>query len=350
MEEGKGLAYVLEQQAVFKGQLHPVDIKSVQNEADIWSLFTTIEEVVRPGDQVILDITNSFRFMPMLGMVLLNYLKVTKGIVVKGIYYGNFEAQENGVAPLMNLTHMAQLQDWTNATHSFVVHGISKGLEQLIHQEVMPYLKVPETRKAWKPFDGFKRSLKAITTALQTNRGTILVDGGLFKQLDESLAAINNRPLIAPLHPLLQLIQTKTQHFSRKEDWRNGLYAVEWCIEHGLIQQGITMLQETVVTYLCEKAGFDYKTKSERDEIAGVLYRLSQGRKEDLSTQQLDSSYQRTLPFLSKELLAAYNSLKDKARNDINHGGFSSVASPEKLENSLTDNFKIIKDIVLREP
>lgn len=346
LEAGKGLAYVLEQQAGCTGQLHPVDIETVQKETDIWALFARIEAVVQVGDQVILDITNGFRFMPMLGMVLLNYLKVTKGIVVKGIYYGNFEAREDGVAPLMELTQLAALQDWTNATHSFVAHGVSKALVQLIQDEVLPYLKEAETRQEGQPFRYFAQRLNALTEALQTNRGTDLVQGKLFEQLDNSMAQISGSILIPPLQPLLQLVQAKTQPFARVEDWRNGLQAVDWCIQHNLTQQGITMLQETIVTYLCIKMGLDYTTRHGRQVVSDILNHNILLR-QNPSTQQLAQHYQMTTPFLSNELLAVYNSLTSGARNDINHGGFSSNANPQRLKNNLSANFKVIKTLLL---
>ncbi|MDD3962408.1 MAG: TIGR02221 family CRISPR-associated protein, partial [Bacteroidales bacterium] len=60
-------------------------------ETDVWDVFDTIYEQLEENDEVYFDITHSFRSIPMLCMVLLNYAKYLKNITVKGIYYGAFE-------------------------------------------------------------------------------------------------------------------------------------------------------------------------------------------------------------------------------------------------------------------
>ncbi|MDY0388263.1 MAG: TIGR02221 family CRISPR-associated protein, partial [Methanolobus sp.] len=60
-------------------------------ESDVWDVFDTIYEQLEENDEVYFDITHSFRSIPMLCMVLLNYAKYLKNITVKGIYYGAFE-------------------------------------------------------------------------------------------------------------------------------------------------------------------------------------------------------------------------------------------------------------------
>lgn len=245
LEEGKGLACALARQEVGRGKLEAVAVEAL-GEGDHWTLFDHIEAVVESGDQVILEITHGVRFMPMLGMLLLRYLEKTKGIVVKGIYYGDGAMQQDGLIPLVELTH------WLQA-------------------------------------------------------------------------------------------------FPKAEDWRNGLQAVEWCLQHHLLQQSITLLQETVVTYLCLQAGLDHTTKAGRDAIAHTLHTqtlLSQGNS---SNQQLAKQYQMTTPFLSNELLAVYNSLNSMAKNHSDQGSFSSTSSPQQLEENLTTNLKAVKEILLTQ-
>ena len=58
------------------------------SEEEIWGLFNTIENKVEKGDEIYFDFTSGFRSLPMLGIVLLTYLKNTKDIVIGEIYYG----------------------------------------------------------------------------------------------------------------------------------------------------------------------------------------------------------------------------------------------------------------------
>jgi hypothetical protein len=41
------------------------------------------------------------------------------------------------------------------------------------------------------------------------------------------------------------------------DEHKNMMKVVNWCCEHNLIQQGITILQEGVITFLCERYGID---------------------------------------------------------------------------------------------
>src|SRR5690606_16601888 len=74
-----------------KAGIKTEDIPEGFSSEEIWSIFQKIVDNVHTGDIIYLDITHAFRSIPMLGMVLLNYLKALHRIEVKAIYYGAFE-------------------------------------------------------------------------------------------------------------------------------------------------------------------------------------------------------------------------------------------------------------------
>ena len=55
----------------------------------MWEIFEVIFDKLQEGDELYLDITNSFRYLPMLLVVLVNYAKLLKNVKVKAIFYGN---------------------------------------------------------------------------------------------------------------------------------------------------------------------------------------------------------------------------------------------------------------------
>ncbi|MGB9617916.1 MAG: TIGR02221 family CRISPR-associated protein, partial [Desulfomonilaceae bacterium] len=59
---------------------------------EIWEIFQALLANLMEGDEVVFDITHSFRSIPMLVLVVLNYAKVVKKVTLRGIYYGALEA------------------------------------------------------------------------------------------------------------------------------------------------------------------------------------------------------------------------------------------------------------------
>src|SRR5690606_32839824 len=126
-------------------------IKEGFSQQEIWSIFDSVADEFQEGDEVIFDITHAFRFLPMLGVVLMNYLKTTKNVKVKGIHYGAFEklgvqAEVNKLdikdrnAPVLNLNTLLEFQSWTSAVNSFFKFGEVGGLNELSQPQLKAVL------------------------------------------------------------------------------------------------------------------------------------------------------------------------------------------------------------------
>ena len=103
-----------------------VRIPEGHDEKQIWEIFDIVYKVLAHGDEVVFDITHAFRSIPMLAIIILNYSKVLKNIQLQRIQYGAFEALgpafkvkeipiDQRVAPLIDLTPLVTLSDWTMA-------------------------------------------------------------------------------------------------------------------------------------------------------------------------------------------------------------------------------------------
>jgi CRISPR-associated Csx2 family protein len=341
------------------------DASSINIEKEIWKTFEIINSQLEPEDNIIFDITHSFRYMPMLAMTLLNYAKALKKINVLGIYYGAFEvlgfASEvekkypniaDRKAPIVDLTAFTTLQDWTTAANNFIEYGTSTALSNITTKEIHPLLRENnEKTEIAKSINQFIKSLVVVTESLQTNRGQYLIEGNIFKNLKQNLIAISHSNFIVPMKPILEKVSEKVSNFGVEKDWKNGFKAVEWCIEHNLIQQGITMLQESVFTYYCFKFDLDYKKKEDRDLISACFYIKNQKEDNDDSewNELAKSNLEKVKTIIKdipKKLASDYNSLSEGARNDINHGGFSKNSSPEQLKQKLITSFKNIKTLL----
>ena len=58
---------------------------------EFWEIFETVNEHIPEEAEIVFDVTHSFRSLPLIMSVLLNYLEVVKGTKLVGCYYGAFE-------------------------------------------------------------------------------------------------------------------------------------------------------------------------------------------------------------------------------------------------------------------
>ncbi|WP_207679588.1 TM1812 family CRISPR-associated protein [Desulfonema magnum] len=140
----------------------------------------------------------------------------------------------------------------------------------------------------------------------------------------------------------------------------DGIHAARWCLEHNLIQQGYTILQETLVSYFV--SGIDEKPEDLKDKNREVSRKAARIR--DISTQAVkicrDSLPENkwakpaadhpevTRKFLAfygprKELLEVFNKLSNY-RNDLNHAGYrQNPMKSDSFEKNLAGLIKSIE-------
>ena len=331
---------------------------------DVWEIFRKVFEEIRPGDEVYLDITHAFRSIPMLGMSILNYAKALKNVQLKAIYYGAFEALGNGQqvrdmpmeernAAVLNLVQLSDIQNWAVSANLFIEHGNAKPLRTVAKQQLKPILQQREPdhvqQQAARSLNTLTKYLEELTEAIQTNRGRQIVRANVFKKLHENLAE-NHSGLIPLLDPVIDKLREKIESFDIQENALNGIEAVQWCINHGLIQQGMTMLQETVITFLCLQAGLSYTDAKAREIVSAALWIVSKNKQAEMmewnNTAIKNEAVTRlVVSKIPPGLTACFDSLTD-SRNDINHAGFSKDNKAADLKKKLISSFEKIEDII----
>ena len=94
---------------------------------EIFKRLAEAMSVVQAGDQIYLDITHSFRSLPLFANAALGYLKEVKGkdFQFAGVYYGMLDAisEFDNVAPIVDISATIELSQWTTAAHSFIEYG-----------------------------------------------------------------------------------------------------------------------------------------------------------------------------------------------------------------------------------
>jgi CRISPR-associated DxTHG motif protein len=316
-----------------------------QSEEEIWAIFQTIYDSLSEGDQVIFDVTHGFRSIPMLVLVVLHYARTMKQVKLAGIYYGAFEAHkkvpssdDRGTpelrAPIFDLTPFASLLDWTVAIDRFLGAGDAGPAKKLAHEHLATF-SVPERMDP--SLIALKRvsvALEELTKNLSTCRGPSIGPAAsqLQSRIRDYFQASNHLP---PLKALLEAVGCQVQPFDGNTV-RDGLRAARWCMEHNLIQQGYTILQEILKTYLCEQVNVDPKNKAYREIVGSSVNIRATKKSRDLwlgpASEHPDIT-QLMVDYLdaNPEFAKLFDRLT-QSRNTMNHAGFPSFeVSADKL-------------------
>jgi len=315
------------------------DIKNIsipegKNEDEIWEIFWILFNEINHDDEIVFDITHSFRSLPMLVLVVLNYAKVLKKVSLKGIYYGAFEAARplaavvdknrgKRIVPIFDLGGFDVLLDWTVAIGVFMRSGDATLAADLAARQTSEVLK--KTKGA----DAEAKNLKLIshlladfTKDVSTCRGLRLSDD--IKKLKDSLAQFKGANMSSPFNPLLDQLSDRLKVFDG-DPIKDGIRIAEWCAEHNLIQQGYTILRECLINYVCKGYRIDFSNFEERVRIEENIGKDLSMWHECQQPKRKGGSGKIGTPLLcifqgKLDLLKVFDQLFG-LRNDINHAG-----------------------------
>ena len=329
--------------------IESVDIKDGKDEKEMWDIFDTIYNLLQEGDELYFDITHGFRYLPMFVVVLGNYAKFLKGITVKGITYGNFEAKNDNGAPIMDLLSLSTLQNWTNAAADFLRHGDAKQLKECGMSELTPILR--ETRgqnAAASNLRGLCNALSNFSEELSFCRGMDILAG---KSADDikSLMADADKNCLRPFVPLFEDIKNTVASFSNDAP-ANIIHAARLCFSFGNYQASATLLEEGVKTFFCRRHGIKADDDNLRETVGqafikklliakGEEYKYNKSDKEEF---EMLVDRIATDSLIDENLINSFTSLKTNVRNDINHAGMRSFKIPAKPQNLRSNLDKVL--------
>lgn len=355
-----------------------ISIPNASMEQEIWDIFETIYNAIDEGDEIIFDITHSFRSIPMLAMTIINYAKVMKACTLKGIYYGAYEAGQmrDGVkyAPIVDLTVYNEILEWTNAAEAFMQYGVAAKMKEVYDNKMKSFVG---DRREWQPIGNKIKAMQDLSMAIFTCRGAGMTGekGNAQKSVESAYAVLKKKSTeestakareIKPLFPLLEKIgESYASYFNKENNVEIGLGVVEWSIKNNMIQQGYTALEETMITYLCNYYGIDDRTEKTRENIVGrtitgIIYKyqdLFKKSREDAAQEMLKNGFpgadetereqiRKIVLTIPGELLQLCDKVKNR-RNDINHFGFRlNPAKSDSLADGLQDYYNEFVKII----
>jgi len=168
------LAELTEQEKI---TVRTVDIPEGKNEEELWDIFQKVADSIDEDDTVVFDITHAFRYIPLMAVLVVHYIRVVKPRVkVQGIYYGNIEAVggtkvlqekakkgERVIAPITDLTAFVALQDWISHVNLFFETGRADLLrDQALHNAYLRLLGQEQQRTLREAMNSLHNLMQAL--------------------------------------------------------------------------------------------------------------------------------------------------------------------------------------------
>lgn len=310
------------------------DIEAGFSEEEIWEIFNKVYSKLQSGDEIYFDVTHAFRSIPLFSIVLFNYSKFMLGTQLKTILYGAFEKLgptykvkqmpvEKRLAPVIDLTNIARLQEYNQIASNL------------------------------KDFGKVKQLKEAVTSGLETSTDLAIRDlGNSISELDEYIATIdlkeikagkfiskfrNNyinvrrkKKLVKPISNILDELYKETEDFVGENSYRNIEAAINWTIKHDMLMQAYPLAEEYVILRVSNMFS-DIKppqltAKKFREFISAILGIpesdfLQKNWKFDLAVFP-DLADELSEDFLIKELRPLYDRIR-QSRNSLAHGNGS---------------------------
>ena len=335
-----------------------ISIPPGNNEKELWQIFEIIFNTFKEKDELIIDITHSFRFLPMLLTVMLNYTRQIKNIKINGVYYAAFETLgpinevlqwkiEDRKTPIFDVTSLVKLQEWTLATYDYTANANIKSLNKLVRDEIKTILY---NAKSLGQSEILLREtiplLEQVSLNISLCRGNDIMKFNYIELLTNLKKLKESDLIIKPIKMLIDVIEKKINKFS-DDDITNGIAAVKWALDHKLYQQAITILQEVIITKILNDLGLDPSELVNREIVSGAIKIKSQNIKEDKWHKKNADNKPLTKKILNHLFVDKIKGNFEKLtsiRNDVNHAGF--IETHKNYTSIIAKLNNIYKDIL----
>lgn len=248
-------------------RIKAIDIATGRTNDEMWAVFKTITQEINEDDEVIFDITHGLRMLPFLVFLFSAYLKAAKNVKIKAIYYGAFDLQSNGIAPVLNLSEFVSMIDWITATTRFIKIGDGKPLADLL-ETACPSSEQkthdPESRVAYNNIIHAANAIESISLALGITRPIEAMQSSvkLEKVLTQATTTFEERA--KPFSLLSDKVLSEYGQFAvedpknnLKQNLQNQLLMIGWYLDRNQVVQAVTLAREWIISVLVLKLGLE---------------------------------------------------------------------------------------------
>jgi len=335
-----------------KAQIEEHDIKAGFSEEEIWDIFDTVYDKLKPDDQIYFDVTHAFRSIPLFSIVLFNYSKFMMDTRLISIMYGAFEKLgpaykvkelpiEQRVAPVIDLTNIARLQEYNQIASSLKDFGKVKLLKDAIAAD--------QESISDQTIRNLADSISELDEYIATIDLKELKSGKFIRKFRSCYKnAKKKKKLVKPISNILDELNKETEDFVEESSYRNIEAAINWTIKHEMLMQAYPLAEEYVILRVSSMFN-DIKppqltAKKFREFVSGILGIpesdfLQKNWKYDLSAFP-ELADELSEDFLIKELRPLYDRIR-QSRNSLAHG--NGVIKFADLKKGIPDIIECIK-------
>lgn len=305
------------------------------SEKEVWNIFDEVYKHLHENDELYFDVTHAFRSIPMFSTILFNYAGFMKRINIKSIHYGAFEKLgtaykvkkeiplEERIAPVLNLTNLIRLQQYTDIASSFTTFGRIKKLSKALKDEISETSQIIED---------VHKSLENFDNALLTNRISEIEQGKYMLVINNSVKPIKRQNIPTPIKDILNRVREKLTDFGfvPTKSYKNIEAAISWAKHYKMLPQAYTMGQEYIITLISNKyASYSpYRiNKDGKKKFRMFISSICSIGDDDVKNRNYKGSLKdniKTTDLLLKEPiineLRPYFSQLGEKRNSVNHG------------------------------
>ncbi|QAV33178.1 CRISPR-associated protein, TM1812 family [Fervidobacterium changbaicum] len=298
-----------------------VKIVDISEDEKVADFVKKIIPRVQDGDEVILDVTHSFRMLPMMALIISLYLKELKQIQVK-IIYGKYD-RDIKTTRCTDITEMSETIDWIYGTKLFTNYGFATQLSELIKKQNEKYYKNNHKKNADRPTklgilsdDLTKVSESIRLGSIQLIRNSL---SKFFKDISDEKLKRDVSEFVPHFAPLFEKLVERYKAFHieneslilNEEELKSEAELVKFYVQTGDYGMALRLAREYIKNVLLYKMG-------KHDEFLNISERES-------------------LPVKSNVLF--------DARNHFAHFGFNNLpVSPDKIRAALNDLIEKIEN------
>lgn len=306
-----------------------------QSEEELWQIFEKVAGAVSDGDTLHIDITHGFRSLPMVAMLVIQFVReVRKEVVIAGVHYGAYEAKDESIppnVPVFDLTPFIALSGWMTAARTFQSTGDARDLANFVkrHSSGLD----PASKKEHRPVNA---RIKGMSSALENLSDSLLLNRP--KEIKQRVAEAKRVCLesaesatIPALHPFEMMAESTLERYRPLDADMGSLGGmkalIDWYMEHRHYLQALLLMREWMISYAASLLEIDVSTnRNTREKLASAMNRMIPKPVNDAdreSSSDIDDYVARLKPHLSQETLSIFERITN-TRNDAAHFGFRS--------------------------
>ena len=300
---------------------------------DSWLIFDKITECLNHGDKVVLDLTHSFRSIPVIALLAISYLRTVRQVTVEGLVYGAFNPNVQGQpTQTYDLLPMLGLLDWIAATDRFVKVGDGVPLAELLKNAIPGTERQhnPAVRPLGSQLDLASKIIGEISQAIALVRPLETLE--LTVRLEEILNRADDgfdqraKPFTLIAGQLLEEYgQFALSDSLDSESLSRNLWLqfqmIDWYMKRGQVMQAMTLAGEWLISVVAYRLGSNHLLDSRKQ----VGFALNNGsailqKKQPQKSSEFDQAFQ-ALP--DYEELSDLRGILSEIRNDLAHVGMN---------------------------